>query len=164
MPERRNFFPKARKPDTKPQAIHSEAQSTKGQSVQRKRFQKGSVYLNAMKKTWVGAYCECVLDAYGIEKRVRKQITLSPVKTGDTKIIFSARPSSQAPAPLHSNSARASEAIAIKPSFSAPINMAAVPPMRMAARTQSLSSSVRVRARLRQGRRLRRLAYSLCPT
>lgn len=54
--------------------------------MQRKRFQKGSIYLNAMKTTWMGAYSEYVLDAHGVEKRVRKQITLSPVKMGDTKI------------------------------------------------------------------------------
>lgn len=54
--------------------------------MQRKRFQRGSVYLNANKTMWLGAYCEYVLDAHGVEKRVRKQITLSPAKMGDTKI------------------------------------------------------------------------------
>lgn len=54
--------------------------------MQRKRFQSGSIYLNASKTTWVGAYCEYVLDVHGVEQRVRRQITLSPVKMGDTKI------------------------------------------------------------------------------
>jgi len=35
---------------------------------------------------WLGAYSEYALDGHGVEQRVRKQITLSPVKTGDTKI------------------------------------------------------------------------------
>jgi integrase len=35
---------------------------------------------------WLGAYSEYVLDSHGVEQRVRKQITLSPVKMGDTKI------------------------------------------------------------------------------
>jgi integrase len=34
----------------------------------------------------MGAYAEYALDGHGVETRVRKQITLSPVKTGDTKI------------------------------------------------------------------------------
>src|SRR5271165_1375404 len=85
-PKRRNFFSKARKPATTPKATHSEARQAKGTSVQRKRFQKGSVYMNANKTMWLGAYSEYALDGHGVEQRVRKQITLSPVKTGDTKI------------------------------------------------------------------------------
>jgi integrase len=82
---KRRFFTKARKPDKKPTATHSEAQ-TKGNSVQRKRFQKGSVYMNASKTMWLGAYSAYVIDSHGVEQRVRKQLTLSPVKVGDTKI------------------------------------------------------------------------------
>jgi hypothetical protein len=84
--DRRNFFSKAHKPVKKPSATHSEARHTKGTSVHRKRFQKGSVYMNATKTMWLGAYSEYVLDCHGVEKRVRKQVTLSPVKIGDTKI------------------------------------------------------------------------------
>ena len=85
MAKRRNFFSKARKPDTTPTATCSEARHSKGTSVQRKRFQKGSVYMNANKTMWLGAYSEYVFDGHGVEQRVRKQITLSPVKAGDTK-------------------------------------------------------------------------------
>lgn len=52
----------------------------------RKRYQRGSVYLNVTGATWMGSYSEYVLDHHGAEHRVRKQITLSPVKMGDTKI------------------------------------------------------------------------------
>ena len=34
----------------------------------------------------MGAYCEYALDAHGVEQLVRKQITQSPVKIGDTKV------------------------------------------------------------------------------
>lgn len=42
--------------------------------------------MNATKTLWLGAYSRYVLDSHGVETRVRKQITLSPTKTGDTKI------------------------------------------------------------------------------
>jgi len=83
--KRRKFFSKAHKPDTTPTATRSEARHRKGISVHRKRFQKGSVYLNRNKTVWMGAYSEYVLDGHGVEVRVRKQITLSPVKAGYTK-------------------------------------------------------------------------------
>lgn len=54
--------------------------------MQRKRFQRGSVYMNANRTLWLGAYTEYVLDGHGVETRVRKQVTLSPVKAGDTKL------------------------------------------------------------------------------
>jgi integrase len=41
--------------------------------------------MNANKTMWLGAYSEYVFDGHGVEQRVRKQITLSPVKAGDTK-------------------------------------------------------------------------------
>ena len=53
--------------------------------MHRKRYQKGSVYLNATGSTWMGSFSEYVIDSYGVEKRVRKQVTLSPVRMGDTK-------------------------------------------------------------------------------
>lgn len=49
----------------------------------RRRFQRGSVYLNKAKTQWLGMYCEYVLDEHGVEKRLRKQIVLCPVKLGD---------------------------------------------------------------------------------
>lgn len=49
----------------------------------RRRFQKGSVFLNKTKTLWLGMYSEYVLDSHGVEKRVRKQVTLCPVKVGD---------------------------------------------------------------------------------
>ena len=69
-PPRRNFFAKARKPATTPTATHSEARQKKGTTVHRKRFQKGSVYMNANKTMWLGAYSEYVLDGHGVEQRV----------------------------------------------------------------------------------------------
>ena len=54
--------------------------------MHRKRYQKGSVYLSVTGSTWMGSFSEYVIDSDGVEKRVRKQVTLSPVKTGDTKI------------------------------------------------------------------------------
>lgn len=54
-----------------------------GESVARRRFQKGSVFLNKSKTQWLGMYCEYILDQHGVEKRLRKQIVLCPVKLGD---------------------------------------------------------------------------------
>jgi len=41
--------------------------------------------MNPNKTMWLGAYSEYVLDGHGVEQRVRKQITLSPVKAGDAR-------------------------------------------------------------------------------
>jgi integrase len=49
-----------------------------GESVSRRRFQRGSVYLNKTKTLWLGAYAEYVLSAHGVETRIRKQVVLSP--------------------------------------------------------------------------------------
>jgi integrase len=54
--------------------------------VQRRRYQRGSVRLNKSKTLWIGEYAEYVLDAHGLEKRIRHQIVLSPVKTRDKAI------------------------------------------------------------------------------
>ncbi len=62
-------------------AIDSAAQN--GDSVARRRFQKGSVFLNKTKTQWLGMYAEYVLDAHGVEVRKRKQVVLCPVKIGD---------------------------------------------------------------------------------
>jgi len=55
-----------------------------GNTVSRRRFQKGSVYLNKTKTQWLGMYAEYVLDSHGVERRNRKQIVLCPAKTGET--------------------------------------------------------------------------------
>lgn len=67
--------------DTLLPAIDSAARN--GDSVQRRRFQKGSVYQNRTKTLWLGSFAEYVLDAHGVEKRVRHQIVLTPVKSGE---------------------------------------------------------------------------------
>jgi integrase len=54
--------------------------------VQRRRYQRGSVRLNKSKTLWIGEYAEYVLDAHGLEKRIRHQIVLSPVKTEEKTI------------------------------------------------------------------------------
>ena len=46
----------------------------------RRRFQRGSVYLNKAKTIWLGMYAEYVLDSSGIEKRIRRQVVLGPVR------------------------------------------------------------------------------------
>ncbi len=67
--------------DTISPAIDSTARN--GETVARRRFQKGSVFLNKTKTLWLGLYAEYVLDSHGVEKRVRKQVVLCPVKTGE---------------------------------------------------------------------------------
>ena len=54
-----------------------------GESVARRRFQKGSVFLNKTKTVWLGCIAEYVLDSHGVEKRKRKQVVLCPVKIGE---------------------------------------------------------------------------------
>lgn len=51
-----------------------------GDSVSRRRFQKGSVFLNKTKTMWIGSYAEYVLDSHGVEKRKRREVVLCPVK------------------------------------------------------------------------------------
>lgn len=51
--------------------------------MSRRRFQKGSVFLNKTGTQWLGMYAEYVLDSQGVERRKRKQIVLCPVKKGD---------------------------------------------------------------------------------
>jgi integrase len=57
-----------------------------GESVSRRRFQKGSVFLNKTKTMWIGSYAEYILDSHGLEKRNRKQLVLSPVNTEEGKV------------------------------------------------------------------------------
>src|SRR4051794_10741842 len=55
-----------------------------GNSVARRRFQKGSVYLNKTKTQWLGMFSEYLLDAQGVERRIRKQVVLCPAKVGES--------------------------------------------------------------------------------
>jgi integrase len=95
-PRKRNFFPKAKRSvtpasvvpldsnvDTLPAAIDS-TEARKGNfTVARRRFQRGSVFQNRTKTQWRGTYSEYVLDASGVEQRVRRQLVLSPVRKAD---------------------------------------------------------------------------------
>jgi integrase len=93
--KRRNYFPSAKlkasiRPEKSPGIVSPAIDSTKaqsgesriGDSVSRRRFQKGSVFQNKTKTMWLGSHCEYVLDKHGVEKRIRKQINLCPVKDG----------------------------------------------------------------------------------
>lgn len=83
-PKRRNFFSKAKKKPTLPQAaIDSTTQKGIGNTVARRRFQRGTVYFNATKTQWLGAYSEYVLDANGVERRKRVRLVLSPARKPD---------------------------------------------------------------------------------
>src|SRR5579863_9648830 len=59
-------------------AIDSAARE--GTPVARRRFQKGSVYMNATRTMWLGMYAEYSLDSQGVEVRKRQQIVLCPVR------------------------------------------------------------------------------------
>jgi len=54
-----------------------------GESVARRRYQRGSVYRNKAKTVWLGMYSEYILDSSGVEKRQRRQIVLGPVRRPD---------------------------------------------------------------------------------
>jgi integrase len=78
----RNFFVKthrkrARITDTIDSTVRN------GDSVQRRRFQQGSVYQNQTGTLWLGKYAEYALDANGVEQRIRHQIVLIPVRNGE---------------------------------------------------------------------------------
>jgi integrase len=81
----RNFFKKARRADKVKTTIDSTARNGDS-NVQRRRFQTGSVYKNQTGTLWIGKYAEYVLDAHGVEKRIRHPIVLSPVKIGERTI------------------------------------------------------------------------------
>lgn len=67
--------------DTIRLAIDSAARN--GETVARRRYQRGSVFLNKAKTVWLGMYAEYVLDSNGVEKRSRRQIVLGPVRKMD---------------------------------------------------------------------------------
>lgn len=54
-----------------------------GESVARRRYQRGSVYQNKARTMWLGMYSEYVLDSHGVEKRARHQVVLGPVRKPD---------------------------------------------------------------------------------
>ena len=54
--------------------------------MSRRRFQRGSVFQNKARTMWLGLYSEYSLDSHGVEKRIRKQITLCPVRTEERVI------------------------------------------------------------------------------
>lgn len=62
-------------------AIDSAARN--GESVARRRYQRGSVYPNKAKTVWLGNYTEYVLDSDGEEKRVRHELVLGPIRKPD---------------------------------------------------------------------------------
>jgi len=64
-----------------PTAIDSAARN--GESVARRRYQRGSVYQNKARTVWLGMYSEYVLDSDGTEKRVRRQVRLGPIRKPD---------------------------------------------------------------------------------
>jgi hypothetical protein len=98
---RRNFFPKARlsvtpsrhpsvrssQIDKLPPAIDSTEARKGNKSVARRRFQRGSVFQNRTKTQWLGTHTEYVLDANGVEQRVRHQIVLSLVRKADGSVV-----------------------------------------------------------------------------
>jgi integrase len=83
----RNYFPKAKakNPGTLSPSVAIESTTRKGigSTVARRRFQRGTVYLNKPKTQWIGAYSEYALDSHGVERRNRVRIVLSPVKKED---------------------------------------------------------------------------------
>jgi integrase len=99
-PRKRNFFPKAKRSvtpvrvtplkgsvDTLPPAIDSTEARKGNKTVARRRFQRGSVFQNRTKTQWRATYSEYVLDANGVEQRVRHQIVLSPVRKQDGSVV-----------------------------------------------------------------------------
>jgi hypothetical protein len=84
-PKRRNFFAKAKHKQVKLPlaAIDSTARKGIGNTVARRRFQRGTVYFNKTKTQWLGAYSEYALDAHGVERRKRNRIVLSPARKPD---------------------------------------------------------------------------------
>jgi len=86
--ERRKFFGKAGSLDKTKSATHSRSakqRAKKASVIKRKRFQKGSVYMNLTKTMWLGAFTLYELRN-GVETRVRRQVTLAPIRKGDEKV------------------------------------------------------------------------------
>jgi hypothetical protein len=66
-------------------AIDSAARN--GESVARRRYQRGSVYQNKAKTVWLGNYAEYRLDSDGAEKRVRREVVLGAVRKPDATVM-----------------------------------------------------------------------------
>jgi integrase len=66
-------------------AIDSAARN--GESVARRRYQRGSVYQNKAKTVWLGNYAEYMLDSDGAEKRVRREVVLGAVRKPDATVM-----------------------------------------------------------------------------
>ncbi|HEV2578270.1 MAG TPA: site-specific integrase [Acidobacteriaceae bacterium] len=79
---RRNFLGK-RLPRTSKLKSTTGSTARKEDLVQRRRFQKGSVYQNKTKTLWKGGYSEYVLNEHGVEVRKRREVMLGPVKKAD---------------------------------------------------------------------------------
>jgi hypothetical protein len=54
--------------------------TAKGETVARRRFQRGSVYKNRSKTVWLGAYAEYMLAPNGEEKRKRRTVVFCTVR------------------------------------------------------------------------------------
>lgn len=79
---RRNFLGK-RLPRASRLKSTTGSTARKEDLVQRRRFQKGSIFQNQTKTLWKGGFSEYLLDEHGVEKRVRREITLCAVKKLD---------------------------------------------------------------------------------
>ncbi len=82
----RNFFKKSARKAIKITTTIDSTVRNGDSNVQRRRFQTGSVYQNQTRTLWIGKYAEYVLDVHGVEKRIRHQIVLSPVKVGERTV------------------------------------------------------------------------------
>jgi integrase len=76
----RNFFRRAAGKKTAKIDPKTDSTARNGEVVQRRRFQRGSVFLSKSKTQWLGMYSEYVRDTHGVEKRIRHQIVLCPAK------------------------------------------------------------------------------------
>ena len=54
----------------------------------RRKFQRGSVFLNKTKTMWFGSYSNYQIGTDGVERRVQKQITISPDRSAPTGPFF----------------------------------------------------------------------------
>ena len=55
-------------------------------NLARRRFQRGSVFLNTAKTAWFGVLAEYRIDSTGTEKRMQKKIQLCPVRKPDGSV------------------------------------------------------------------------------
>lgn len=71
-------------------AIDSTARN--GETVQRRRFQRGSVFLNNSGTMWTGQYTEYVLNSQGVEVRQRPSVILCPATEGKRAALRALQP------------------------------------------------------------------------